>query len=128
MNQFKNILFVVESGEACQPALERAVTLAEENQAALTIIDFVERVAAGINMPRGGLTSVGPHAAMPRGSEQNLETIIRPYRGRIKIQTKLLKGKPYLVIIHEVLRNGHDLVIKSPEPQHWQNYFFGVLS
>jgi len=125
MKQFKNILFVVESGEACKPALERAVTLAEENQAALTVIDFVGRVAAGINMPRGGLTSVGPQATMPGGSEQNLDTIIRPYRGRINIQTKLLKGKPYLEIIHEVLRNGHDLVIKSPEPKHWQNYFFG---
>ena len=111
MKQFKNILFVVESGEACELTLERAVTLAEENQASLTVIDFVERVAAGIKMPSG--------------PEQYLESLIRPFRERLRIQTKVLKGKPCLEIIREVLSNGHDLVIKSPEPQHWQNYFLG---
>lgn len=125
MKRFKNILYVTESGKACKLTLKRAVTLAEEHQANLTVIDFVDRVSAGINMPRGGLTSDGPQAVKPSGSEQILETLIRPYCERIKIQTKVLEGTPYLEIIREVLRNGHDLVIKRPEPKYWQNYVFG---
>lgn len=125
MRQFKEILFVVESGATCKLTLERAVALAEENQAKLTVIDFVERVAASIKRPRGGLPSAGSQAALSSDSEQNLETLIRPYRKRITIQTKVRHGKPYLEIIREVLSNGHDLVIKRPEPHHWQNYLSG---
>ena len=32
----------------------------------------------------------------------------------LQIHTKILRGKPFLEIIREVLRNGHDLVIVSP--------------
>ena len=48
MKRFKNILCVVETAEACKPALERAAMLAETNQANLTVVDVVERVSAGI--------------------------------------------------------------------------------
>ncbi len=47
MKRFKNILCVFESGEACKPALESAVALAEINHVSLTFADVVKRVAAG---------------------------------------------------------------------------------
>ena len=53
MKRFKDILFVVETGETCEPALERAVTLAESNQARLTVVVVVERINADIEMPDG---------------------------------------------------------------------------
>lgn len=102
MKRFKNILYVVDAGEACKPTLERAAVLAENNQASLTVVDFVESVAV-----------------------PGLENLIHPYRKRIEIQTKRLKGTPFLEIIREVLRNGHDLVIKNSETQDGLNRFFG---
>lgn len=39
MKRFKDILCVVETVEACKPALELAVKLTENNQASLTVVD-----------------------------------------------------------------------------------------
>jgi nucleotide-binding universal stress UspA family protein len=125
MKRFKNILCVVEPGQACLPALERAVMLAENNQASLTVVDVVERVTAGIGMPEGGPISAELQDAMVSVHAQGLETLIDPYRKRIRMQTRVLIGVSFLEIIREVLRNGHDLVIKIPETLDWLNRLFG---
>ena len=124
MKRFKDILCVVETGETCNPALERAVTLAENNLANLTVVDVVESVAAGIEMPEGGPFAADLQTAMMSDHEQGLDTLVDPYRTRIEIQTKVLKGTPFLEIIREVLRNGRDLVIKIPEVQNWLDRLF----
>jgi hypothetical protein len=54
-----------------------------------------------------------------------LDALVEPYRQRIEIQTKVLIGVPFLEIVREVLRSGHDLVIKTPETQDWLDRFFG---
>ena len=53
-----------------------------------------------------------------------LDALVDPYRTRIDIQTKVLKGTPFLEIIREVLRNGRNLVIKVPEAQNWLDRLF----
>ena len=125
MKRFKDILYVVETEEACKPALERAVTLAENNQASLTVVDVVERVAAGVEMPEEVPVAAELQTAMVGAHWQGLEALVEPYRKRIEIQTKVLAGTPFLEIIREVLRNGHDLVIKIPKPRVWQDRLFG---
>ena len=124
MKRFKEILCVVETGEACKPALERAVTLAENNLANLTVVDVVERVAVGIEMPEGAPLAADLQTAIMSDHEQGLDALVGPYRTRIDIQTKVLKGTPFLEIIREVLRNGRDLVIKIPETQNWLDRLF----
>lgn len=125
MKRFKNILCVVEPGEACKPALERAVMLAENNQASLTVVGVTERITAGIGMPEGGPISADLQAAMMSAHTQSLETLIDPYRTRIEIKTKVLIGVPFLEIVREVLRTRHDLVIKIPETQNWLDRLLG---
>jgi len=125
MNRFKNILCVVETAKAWKPALERAVTLAENNQASLTVVDVVEAVTAGIGMPEGGPITADLQAAMASAHTQELEVLIEPYRKRIEIQTRVLKGVPFLEIVREVLSSGYDLVIKAPETRDWLDRFFG---
>lgn len=125
MKRFKNILCVVEPGEKCKPALERAVTLAENNQANLTVVNVTQRVTAGIKMPEGGPISAELQAAMVSAHSQALETLIDPYRKRIEIQSKVLTGTPFLETIREVLRHEQDLVIKTPETQDWLDRLFG---
>ena len=125
MKRFKDILCVVEAGEAREPALERAVTLAENNQASLTVVDVTERVATSIGKPEGVPVSADLQAAMVSVQAQVLETLVNPYRKRINIETKVLVGTPFLEIVREVLRNGRDLVIKTPENQDWLDRLFG---
>lgn len=125
MKRFKNILFVVENWEACNSALERAITLAESNQANLTVVDVIERVTAGSIILRKDTLNADLQTAMVGASEQTLKALIDPYRKRIKIRTKVLTGTPFMQIICEVLRNGHDLVIKIPETQNWIDRLIG---
>jgi nucleotide-binding universal stress UspA family protein len=115
MKRFKDILCVVENEEACKPAMERAVTLAENNQACLTVIDVVESAPASADL----------QSEIVRSHMQRLETLVDPYRKRIDIETKVLKGSAFMEIIREVIRNGRDLVIKIPETQDWLNRLFG---
>ncbi len=79
MQRFKNILCVMEHGEAGKPALDRAVTLAENNQASLTVVNVVPRMPAGIGMPDGGPISRDLQAAMVREYEERLVSVIEPY-------------------------------------------------
>lgn len=125
MRRFKNILCVIEHGEASKPALDRAVSLANNNQASLTVIDVIPRLPSGIGMSYGSPIYDELQAAMMREHEVQMESLIEPYRGRLKIQQhKVLLGISFLEIIREVLRNQHDLVIKCPESPSWLDRFF----
>ncbi len=124
MRRFKNILFIADCGPKGSDALERAVSLAENNQASLTVVDVVERVTAGIGMPKGGPISGDLQAAKVSAHTRELEALVDPHHKRIEIPIKVLTGVPFLEIIREVLRNGHDLVIKIPEHRDWIDRLF----
>ena len=124
MKRFKDILCIVEPGEECQSALDRAVTLAETNQASLTAIVVAPAIRVGIGIPKGGSISADLQAATVNSQKQELEAIVSPYRKRIRIETKVLVGTPFLEIIREVLRNAHDLVIKCPGTFDWLERLF----
>ncbi len=125
MKEFKNILCVVESDQPNTLALERAVTLAENNQANLTVVTVIERIAATSGMAKSDLLANDLQTALINAHSQQLEALVAPYRQRLTLQTKILKGTPFLEIIREVLRSHCDLVIKIPESQDWLDQLFG---
>ncbi len=125
MKRFKNILCVVESAQFSKAAMERAVTLAQNNQASLTTVAIAPQVAARIRMPRSGPSAAELQAIMANNRAQRLEALVAPYRERVELQTKVLVGVPFLEIIREVLRNGRDLVIRTPENPDWLDRLFG---
>ena len=124
MQRFNTILCVMEHGEASKPALERAVALAENNQAELKVVDVIPRLPAGIGMLKGGPISRDLLAAMEREHESRITSLLEPYRQKLDIKHDVLKGTPFLEVIREVLRNRHDLVIKCPESPSWLDRFF----
>jgi universal stress protein E len=125
MKRFKDILCVVHSGNACKPALDRAVSLAQSNQASLTVVDIVPHVTAGIGMPDGGPISAALQKALVTSHEQMLEKLVEPYRGQVDLEARVLVGTPFLEVVREVLRSGRDLVIKIPEHHDWLDRVFG---
>ncbi len=125
MKRFNNILCVVNPGEAGKPALERAVKLAENNQASLMVVGVVERISAGTGKSENSPNPTDLQAALVNDYTQVLETLVEPYRKRIAMQISVLPGTPFLEIIREVLRNKIDLVIKIPETQDWLDRLFG---
>lgn len=106
-------------------ALERAVTLAENNQARLTVLDVVDRVTAGIGMPDGGPISTELQSALVTANRQALEALIKPFKERVPIEIRVRKGTRFMEVIRQVIENGHDLVLKVPEQLDWLDRLFG---
>jgi len=125
MKRFKNILCVVEPEKDCKPILERAVTLAENNQANLTVVNVIQKNSTDIPLPEEGIPSIDLQSEMMNSYGRELEDLIDPYSKRVDIQTKVLTGIPFLETIREVLRNEHDLVVKTPHTPGWLDQLFG---
>lgn len=124
MKRFKSILCIVEPEKECKQALECAVTLAENNQANLVVIAVAPSISASISMSVGGLISTDLQTTIVSSHRQALENHVEPYRQRIKIETRVLIGIPFLEITREVLRNAHELVVKCPESLDWPGRLF----
>jgi len=125
MKQFKNILYVSEASAAQGPAVARAVSLAENNQADLTVIEVVPDVTTSIGAPLGGLTSAKLQTALVDNRLRELESLIAPYRQRLGIRLDVLAGKTFLEAIRTVIRDKHDLLIKPAENPDFIERLFG---
>ena len=111
MERFKNILVVHEDDEAGRSTLSRAVDLATRNQAELTLIQVIGKIPTDYQML---ITSLPPDEIMrmvieerTRRLEQYAASFSRPIRVRV------VAGREFLEIIRDVLRNNHDLVLKT---------------
>ncbi|QOY53183.1 universal stress protein [Candidatus Sulfurimonas baltica] len=124
MKRFKNILCVLESEEDCHPILERAITLAETNQAILTIVTVVPHITVDFNLFKDD-PDIDLQTIMENEKKEKLDSLVKSFLHKIKIETRTLSGVPFLEIIYDVLRNGHDLVIKMPEIADWLDHLFG---
>jgi len=124
MKRFNNILCVTEPQAVGQCAIECAVALAENNQASMTVATVTERVPAGIEIPVLGSSPGHVRAKLMDAEAQRLNTLIAPYRARLKINTKVLVGTSFLEIIREVMRSEHDLVVKCSGSQEWLGHLF----
>ncbi len=113
MKRFKNILFINEPTVDQALAVSRVVSLAENNQARLAIIDVIPTVADDYR------------ADVITHHMQAMESLIEPYRIRMKIRLDVLMGTVFLEVIRAVLRNKHDLVIKVAENPDFLKKLFG---
>jgi len=113
MKRFKNILCV--SGETPDQgaAVARAASLAKNHRATLTVIGVIPSGTSDLQE-----TTSARHM-------QVLESLVKPYRRRLKIQLDLLRGPVFSEVIRAVLRNAHDLVIKAAESPDLLKRLFG---
>jgi len=125
MKHFKNVLYVSEASVAQGPAIARAMSLAENNQADLTVIEVVPVVTVSMSTPPSGPTSAELQTAMVNKRRNELETLIAPYKQRFSIRLDVLMGKTFLEAIRAVIRNKHDLLIKPAENPNFIERLFG---
>jgi nucleotide-binding universal stress UspA family protein len=114
MKRFKNILYVAEPKLDQTASLARAVSLAENNQARLTLLHIIEPPRAGIL--DGSRTLEALYAGALQRMAKDMETLAAPYRERVAISIQVRLGIPFLEIIRDVLAQGRDLVIKLANP------------
>lgn len=115
MKRFKNILYIAEPSLEQTAALARAASLAENNQARLTLLQVSEPPRAGILIESRTLEA--RYAEVRQRMAVSLETMAAPYRERLAIDIQVRLGDPFLVAIREVLAEGRDLMIKLASPE-----------
>ena len=125
MKRFRSILYVSEASVAQDVAIARAVSLAQSNQADLTVIDVIPAITAGIGMPPGGPALSELQAARVADRHQALESLVAPYGQSSSIRLEVRVGKRFLEVIRAVLRDAHGLVIKPAENPDWVDRLFG---
>jgi universal stress protein E len=125
MQRFKDILYVAAPGSIGRAAFERAVALADNNQARLTVVEVIDQLPRNTKLIAHAQSFEGLQAKIVAGRRQGLEKLVAFWSRKIEIQTKVLIGISFLEIIREVLRNGHDLVIKTAESDGLLDRVFG---
>lgn len=125
MQRFKDILCVATPGSIDHVALECAVVQAGYNQARLTVVEVIDEMSRDTTLIDHTQSLEELQAKVVAGHRQGLEKLVAPWGRKIEIQTKVLIGIPFLEIIREILRNGHDLVIKTAESGELLDRVFG---
>jgi nucleotide-binding universal stress UspA family protein len=116
MHGFKDILFVVTSDDNySDAALERAFTLAVNNQARLTVVEIIDKFPDNIKLPGSGLSSPELQKKIAASYKDKLEEMVAPIRKTLEVQVKVLVGTSFMETIREVLSGHHDLVIKAAQ-------------
>jgi len=123
MKNFKNILFIVDAEMQCRPAFERAMLLAENNQANLTVATIVDELPGYYSQ----LINGEKNKPIKNERLKQIEDLVASIQKnkKVKVIIKLLVGKPFLAIIHEVLTQKMDLVIKIVDKETFLPRLFG---
>jgi len=114
MHRFKNILLVLNPEVEGKAALDKALSLARQNEARLTLFSVVEKDPDLRRYP----DSVGEILLTPAVSERRqwLQSFMPALQGHdIDGKAVAVAGISFLDIIYEVLRERHDLVITTAE-------------
>lgn len=127
MQRFKNIALLLTDVDNDGAVVERAIALATQNQAEMTVYAALDTESG---RPAADLTldPVGNVVEWVDGlKRQRLQDVTAPYQGRgIPVSGQLLTGKPFVTLIQEVQRKGHDLVMLPAESKSSAtSLFFG---
>lgn len=106
MQGFKSILVVLSEGSEAELAWARAVRLARETGAALTLVDVIEAASPGIGSDTGIAESViAAHRDRLSGFAE------RTRAHGVETTEAVLQGSVSVDVIKMVLREGHDILI-----------------
>lgn len=108
MQRFKDILFINEPETLKTSTPEAVVRLARANGAKLTLCDVAYELPRSFTKLRQSLEDV---------RHQRLDALLADIDTEgLAVEKVLLTGAPFVEVIRQVQRNGHDLVIKNAEP------------
>lgn len=116
MKRFQNILVQVDTRRDEHSLLGRAVELAKAQQATLKIVDILPEFSWPVRFAAADYNEI--RQAVIRQKEEAIEKLAADVRQQgVTVSTKVLSGKSSSQIISEVIRSGHDLVMKDAKGQ-----------
>ncbi len=116
MQRFKNILLFCDFETKQNQAVARAVSLASQNQAKLTVMSVVKEVPSNMGM---AITAISPQELFQlvvEGCQEKVDTLVSDIKKQgVETESMVVPGTPFIEIIRQVLRGKHDLVILAAE-------------
>ena len=109
MAGFRNILLLVDSNALCKEACERAITLAAEENARLTILNVIEAVPERLGSP-ADRSSMDLRDIGILDRYEKLKELV-PKQSNLQFKINVVCGNPIAEVMQQVLRGRHDLVI-----------------
>lgn len=124
MKRFKNILLVAKPQSEKSYELEAALSVAEQNQAAITMLMVLPELST-FHLIKKERSKAEIEKDYLEHHLNKLMAWVGRYQQRAEIRCKVVIGTEFLEVIRAVLRNNHDLVIKTTEPVSWLKRVFG---
>ena len=116
MQRFKNILFFSSPGSNQGAAVRRACALAKNNAARLTIMSVVKDRPIAPFLSGADIKAEALQKGVIDEFRQQTEALTKQMLEQgIDVHTKVVSGTPFIEVIRQVLRAGHDLVILAAE-------------
>jgi len=116
MKRFKNIILICNFDTKQHMAVERAVSLARQNKARLTVFTVVKELPADVRM---AITAIPPQELLElviKDRQEKVDAIVADMAKQgVDARSLVVTGTPFLEIIRQVLRDKHDLVILAAE-------------
>ncbi len=129
MRRFKRILYLFEDEPEHNASVDRAADLARRNGAVLTLAHVVEEPGGTGSGEGTRRLADAIYRTILEEAEAELRAVARAIGpGRPDLRCKVLTGRPHLAVVREVLRAGHDLVMKTASPDGGlKTHIFGTL-
>jgi nucleotide-binding universal stress UspA family protein len=124
MKRFRNILVVCNRESEQDHALAAAVQIAVQNNASITLL----QVLAPLNPLQKMAKTQTPEQieeAYYNFYDNKLQRYAAKFSNKAAIRCKVVVGIGFLEVIRSVLRNQHDLVVKTAETASWLQRMFG---
>lgn len=128
MQRFQNILVHVDTRTDNREALDWASTLAQRNQARLRIVDVLPEFPWHVRMAMRDYDHV--RELLLKEKSEKLASLTEAEKSKgLDVSCQALLGHSSVELIREVLRNGHDLVVRLAKgPLSPREGFFGTTS
>ncbi|WP_182870972.1 universal stress protein [Rhodopirellula sp. JC639] len=115
MERFKKLL-VYTGTEEPESAIARAVVLAMENGASLTLMDVIKPIPKILRLFKGDATPDELQRLLIDDHRAKLQDLVSEFdESEVNIDIVVTVGDPAMEVIREVMRNEHDLVIKAAD-------------
>lgn len=126
MNRFENILYVLNDHiKEPSASLSRAVSLAKNNQADLTLLYVLPKLSLSARSKEIGIDEQKIQKNVVEHEEANLHQLTASLDGAFQAKTELRVGKKYIETIRAVKANNFDLVVKEADEFSWLDRFLG---
>ncbi|MBD3222504.1 hypothetical protein GF314_14810 [bacterium] len=130
MKRFKNILLVHDRASRGRKSLARATDLALRNDAQLKLVEVIEAPTGSNRRVKTSAGEVDLLEVITRDRTEALERAAEPLRHQgIEVATRILFDTPFMAIVKEVEKGGHDLVMLTAEGKGGlREHLFGSTS